>query len=123
MCLIVGSEPVRLEADLTVYKILNDANQSPYREFQYQPNTEYKTPAELKEVVVRTVYRDRKTVHEGFHAFVSTDDAKELMKTMTWRGTFKVVKFIMRKGSVVIFGNSGDVVCASIYSGSLEPVQ
>lgn len=112
MCLNAIAPPVRLTQDLVVYKVIRTNNTSVYRNFQYQPFTDYGTNEKLPK---------SSQINVAFHAYLNFAEAYLKISNMQ-KDCYKIVSFVIPKGTWVVFGVNGGIASSAIHSLSLSPM-
>lgn len=122
MCLTVFGKRVRYKkakSDIVVYKILvKKTNLSPYRDFQYLPNTEYSS------VKLRATHHsawnddDEWEIEEGLHAYTTLVRARFMLDYNE-----KVVLFVIPKGTRYVIGEDWEIVAERMITGDLKGIK
>lgn len=106
-------------ADLTVYKVLDTENRSPFFDFAYSPNTLFRLRAPLTGIYS---FSGRcYLIHRGFHAYRTLKIARYWAGVEAERGykSYKVVEMVIPKGAKVAYGTEQEIVSTSIRVGLL----
>ena len=114
MCLTVDEKKFNAgiaQEDIVVYKVLikgDNSAFSPYWAFEYKMGETYniEKPLEIKKDINCNVY----VVHEGFHSFLTLEDAKDSVKLFSgdcFERVFRCFRCIIPKGSNIVYGKFG----------------
>ena len=126
MCLqILKSDSKRHTATnpITVYKVLGRNDQSPFRNFEYEPNERVKARMRKNKRTdhdfVNQATFDPNEVSIGLHAFRSLQSAKGFYRP----SNEKIVKMTIPEGAHYYIGDEDDIVSDALDTGMLKPVR
>lgn len=136
MCLDTNRKVVfRAKEDITVVKILNKDNTSPYKYFGYQPGMHYTLDEALEAKKSVFYYSEgRYYVERGYHAFVLSEveisrSCSDIVVIPVRKSNnswsffdSKIVVMTVPKGARYYLGVNGDIASDQLVTGSLKGI-